>query len=883
MNIINKLTLRQLKKNKRRTTVTVLGVVISVTMIMAVMTIGISFLDMFKRAVVMQSGSWEAEYYNVATSDIKTIEDHKKVKDVALVDKQGVASITDLGLSDKLNKSYVEVFALNEQAQQMYSVQLLEGRLAQNNDEIVIPESYTIEQNKEKLKLGDVVTLQLGERVAYNADGQVLQDYKLTHNVDKLDNQYRDGTHEKLENVSGHQFTIVGVVKDSVWDVAWGGSQIALTSLNEQALTGDATIDIVGTTYSENSRAIFDIMEGIANDINVEYRIHHDLLRYNLLSSVDSLQITIYGLTGIIMFIVIVGSISLIYNAFGISVADRSKYLGMLASVGATKRQKRNSVLFEAGIISLVSIPLGLLAGYVGLLLTFNVINRILKNLDMINVDLGLEVLITPATILLATLVSLLTIFISAWLPARRASKITAIEAIRMSHDVKITKRQVKNNRLVRMIFGLEADIALKNLKRNKRRYQVTVFSLVISIVLFISASYFTHMMQKGNELATSDINFQVSASVYYDKAVNFDRHELINNSEIYDYAFVSAQNVEVDVAYEHINEGLKQHIEAGKMAANDNGTVTYKALVYALDDESFNEYVKEQHLEQMEWQNEDQLNAILVNHTVYSSQLSDKKVEDILLKDANNMSISPYKESENAAGQSEKLELPEITIASVVSEPPIWLESSGSISTLILVMPESQLSIFSKPILDNWVDFDVYIQSENPSKVAQYLLGLQPENVKMQVWNIEEYGDKVNGIIVILNIFTYGFIALITFISLANIMNTISTGIQLRKREFAMLRSMGMTEKGFYRMINYESIFYGIKSLLYGIPISLAFIYFMYWSMSQSMGFKFEIPWLSYIIAIVGIFIIVTIVMYYAGSKVKKGSIVEAIKQENS
>lgn len=883
MNIINKLTLRQLKKNKRRTTVTILGVVISVTMIMAVMTIGMSFLDMFKRAVVMQDGAWEAEYYNVAASDLNTIENTKKVKDIALIDKQGVASVEDLGLNGKLNKSYVEVFALNKQAEQMYSVQLIEGRLAQNPNEIVIPESYTLDQNKGKLNIGDTVALQLGQRVAYNGNGEVLADINLTHSVDKIDNMYRDGTHEKLEGTSEQVYSIVGIVKDSVWTVAWGGSQIVLTTFDENVIADDTQIDIVATTFSEKTRAIFDIMESISKDLNVEYRIHHQLLRYDLLTSVDSLQVTLYALTGIILFIVIVGSISLIYNAFGISVADRSKYLGMLASIGATKRQKRNSVLFEAGMISLISIPVGLIAGYAGLLVTFNVINRVLKKTEMINSNLNLEVIITPATILLAILVSLITIFMSAWLPARRASRISAIDAIRMSHDVKITKRQVKNNRLVRLIFGLEADIALKNLKRNKRRYQVTVFSLIISIVLFISASYFTAMLQKSNDLATTEINYQVSASVYHESSINFDRNELINNSEVTDFAFVSLQNVQFDITSDYFSEGLKQHIEAGKMAVNEDGTVTYRALVYSLDDENFNTYVSEQQLQGVEWRNPNQLNAILINHTVYSSKIAEKKVEDVLLKNAQNLSISPFKENEDASGEIEKIALPQLTIASVVSELPAWITSSGSISTLVLVMPESQLKVFSEPLEDIWVEYDAYMQSENPSKVAQYLLGMQPENVKMRVWNIDQYGDQIKGVIVILNIFTYGFIALITFISLANIMNTISTGIQLRKREFAMLRSMGMTEKGFYRMINYESIFYGVKSLMYGIPISFVFIYLMYLSADQSMGFKFEIPWLSYFIAIVGIFVIVMLVMYYAGAKVKKGSIVEAIKQENS
>jgi len=884
MNIINKLTVRHLRKNKRRTLVTIFGVIISVAMIMAVTTIGISFLDMFKREVIVSEGAWEADYKQVQLEKLNFITENEHVKDVALVDKHGFAHIEELGINKKLNKSYIEIYAIDDTAYQMYSVQLVEGRQPQNSQEIAIPERLLMAQNEGIISLGDEITLSLGKRQALDKDGNVLEDFELSTSNDSLNRYNPEGMTEELVNAQERSFTVVGIIKDTIWEVGWGGSHVAITAFNDQ-LISENSIDTVGVTFKEKKRAIFDHMKAIAISGDFKYSSHSSLLRYNLLSANDSLQTTIYALTGIIMFIVIIGSVSLIYNAFGISVADRSKYLGMLASVGATKRQKRNSVLFEAALISLVSIPLGLLGGYIGIKVTFDVITSILNNLKILNLNVGLEVVVTPVSILLSVIISLLTIFISSWLPARRASRISAIDAIRMSHDVKITKRQVKNNRLVRKIFGLEADIALKNLKRNKRRYQITVFSLMISIILFISASYFSSLLVKGNSMASEGINYDLEVYTYNEWLEDIDYTKIVGYPEIEQYAIIKMQNPYAKLPSKYFNDGLKKHIDAGILEAQEDGSFEYEVSIFALDEKGFNEFIEKNNLSTIDWESEDQLRAVLLNRIVYTSVVDEKKVEEAVLKNPLELQLPiQMADYSNIQDPNEELQYKteHIQIAAAVDEAPFGVDAPYSLRTLHIVMPQTQFEKLNERYGYKIVNENVYIKTDSPDEVQQFILEQDFGKVEVTVWNVNEYRKQTEGIVLILNIFTYGFIALITFVSLANIMNTISTGLQLRKREFAMLRSMGMTEKGFYRMINYESIFYGLKALLYGIPISIGLNYLMYRSMNNTMDFKFELPWKYYIIAIVGIFFIVGIVMYYAGAKIKKGSIVDAIKLEN-
>ena len=135
---------------------------------------------------------------------------------------------------------------------------------------------------------------------------------------------------------------------------------------------------------------------------------------------------------------------------------------------------------------------------------------------------------------------------------------------------------------------------------------------------------------------------------------------------------------------------------------------------------------------------------------------------------------------------------------------------------------------------------------------------------------------------LLVVNVFSYGFIVLISLITTANVLNTISTNINLRRREFAMLKSVGITPGGFNRMMNFECVFYGLKALLYGLPLSLLATYLIYLSMSQGLGMAFTLPWTAILIASASVFLVVFVTMMYSMSKIKKENIVDALKNEN-
>lgn len=195
-----------------------------------------------------------------------------------------------------------------------------------------------------------------------------------------------------------------------------------------------------------------------------------------------------------------------IYSSFSISISERGRYLGMLASVGATRKQKRDSVLTEAVLLGIIGIPLGLLLGYLGVFVVTKCIQGLIG--DMLNYGMDMEtvsmrVIVSWPAIAGAVILAAVTIFVSAWIPAARASRITPVEAIRQNRDIKLSRKQVKTSKLTRKLFGFEGELALKNLKRNKKRYRATVISLIFCIALYLSVSSFTEYLKGAYQMAS--------------------------------------------------------------------------------------------------------------------------------------------------------------------------------------------------------------------------------------------------------------------------------------------------------------------------------------------------------------------------------------------
>ncbi|WP_168119022.1 FtsX-like permease family protein [Paenibacillus sp. HB172176] len=875
MNIVNRLTLRHMKHNKRRTLVTIIGVVISVAMITAVATLGVSFLNMMKKEAIATDGLWHVQYKNVNKQQVAAIQEDESTKQLMLVNVQNTSGLGFAKLDglQTPKRPYLDIQAYNTAAFENYPFKVDEGRLPETPEEIVLSNQVAV-YGGVTLAIGDQIEVEAGYRYAFEgkSKGLYLSDTPL-HEID-------GEVVEELKPTVARTYTIVGIIEQPSWTWPLGPSYAAYTYFDESMMGPEDHVQASVVLNKLNDK-LFDHALAFGEDMQLDSTFilfNNNLLRYYGLTNNDGLQSMLTSLSVIIISIIIIGSVALIYNAFAISVSERSRHLGMLSSVGATNRQKRNSVFFEGVVIGLIAIPLGFICGLIGIGITFFFINSMIQN--ALGVTAKLTVTVTPWSIAIACLVSILTLFISTYIPARKASRISAIDAIRQSQDVKLTGRKVRTSKLVRLLFGIESEIGLKNMKRNKRRYQATIFSLVISIILFMSVSVFTDNLKKSVRLSQDNANYDIQITVNKDEAGNAFLDRIRTMDEVKNMTIMMRMDAYAWFDQEQIADELQEEVAAFPDRL-ENGKMQYNIVLHSLDDASLKAYAEQTDASYDQLMDTSNPSAIVIDTIKYRDDVNRKFIvtEAVHQKVGNQIQLF----ERDFEGNNPK-DISPIGIEALTDQLPMGIVRSylGSLDVVVSEPVLKAIAASTQTSDEDVVHFaqSIYVSSSKPIQTQQDIEQLKQDNI--YVYNVYQSRQRDEQTILLMSVFTYGFILLITAISVANIFNTISTSIALRKREFAMLRSVGMTPKSFNKMINYESIFYGVKALLYGIPLSIIVMILIHRAMMNSFSFSFELPWMSLLIVVVAVFFIVGSAMVYASAKVRKERIIDALKQEN-
>lgn len=880
MNIINKLTLRHLRLNKKRTLVTIIGVIISVAMITAVATCAASFMGMLQQHAIASSGAWHVRYLGVPAKNIDIIADDKDTKNIAVTKPVGYAKLPD---SRNAYKPYLYLDSYDADALEKYPLTLVEGRLPAAADEIVL--SKHIETNGGvPVQVGGELTLQLGQRYASGYPEKPLDQ----------NNPYdAEDANEDFKVQQTRTFKVTGIVERPETEPYSAPGFTIITYLDRSTLSDSDTVD-VAVQLGRPSRALYSHAEELAAKAGVptlfdspdsEHTIDYNssLLQYTGVVKSDMMASTIYGLALIIIVIIIVGSISLIYNAFAISVSERSRYLGMLASVGATRRQKRGSVFFEGFAIGLVSIPIGLLCGTVGIGVTFLFVDALVQNVA--GIEESLRLVVSPASILAAVAFSAVTIFISTYRPAVCASRISPIDALRQSQDIKLKGRTVRTSKLTRKLFGFEAELALKNLKRNKKRYRATIFSLIISIVLFLTVTSYTTLARATMELTTDEYNYDLS--VYSHDTENYA--PLLESISYEKAAIRRTLYAETEIAAEKVPTELKEMMDSNLAGQTDAApgtpeTYTYSVNIVSLDEKAMREYVAQAGADYDQLDDAGNPSAILIGRVKYrlNGRFMESAPANLSAGDAQPVSILYYDEESDETQKKPW----NVQIDAVTDALPLGSRVNGDPASLTLVVTPKVFDALTQDLPDSANSREgIFLTSKDPDKTEAEITRFSEQNVmyRLGVTNISANRQEDNQLQKLILVFVYGFIVLITCICVANIFNTISTSVALRRREFAMLKSVGMTPKGFNRMIRFESLFYGLKSLLYGLPLGFLAMYLFYNTLSGAFDVPFTISWGSIAVVVVAVFAIVSVTMLYSSAKMKKENIVDALKEENA
>lgn len=844
MNIVNKLTLRHLKENKGRTVITALGVIISVAMMTAVFVAIASFLNLFADISVLVDGDSVLQISNIDKKQVEILKSDDRIQTVGLSNMENISYRLENRKSNRLGTGSMLV-SDNDNCKLIFTGKY-DGVVPKNSNEIAVEQSF-IDKNELDWKLGDTVTIPVGKRL-------------LSDSADEVNaGEYVTG--ETFESTSNRTFKITAIMHDNYATYQYYNIICGFDSSSEQFSMSDARIKLKELN-SNSLNVIYDIVNevGVSQD---SYSINNEVLDCHFAYDKGGSFAALLPMIAIILVIIIVASVALIYNAFAMSLSERVRYLGMLASVGATKRQKRTSIYFEGFIFGLVGIPLGICAGIVGISITLKFIGNQIISTGMIrglhDDALTMKTVVPLWAIVCIIICSAITIFISSVIPAFKASKITPIDAIRQRQEIKVNARKLRTPRIVRKIFGYEGELAHKNLKRNGRKSRVITVSIALSVVLFLSCNYFCQMFLSASDMQ-NNIPYQVLAGV---EGKNKDKLlkmlETVNGVDDY-YG--------INFSYYAVKEGSSDN--TSNLTDGHHLTASYKNLfkgtcyVYLnlLDDDKFNELCKKNHIDYTDYYGKN-LKAILMNNISHKSD-NNKVFDDSIIGETITM------DNKDSFTVSAQIKYDDSFFA-------CKLNPQGSISFYV---PYSAYSNSSDGFDKDNMIYKVGIETKLHSDVTESIKNNldKGDYESSMVLDMVEHMQTMNAVVYIMEVFVYGFVVLITLITIANTVNTISTGIVSRRKEFAMLKSVGVTPKGFNKMIMLESALYGIRALIFGIPLSILFSFFM----NQSIGsntLPFIINWQLYLIVIAVVFAIICMTMIYSVKKASKNTIVETLK----
>lgn len=842
MNIVNKLTLRHLKENKGRTVITTLGICVSVAMITAVFVAMASFLNLFGEIDQIAGGHRHATFKvnAVQLADLKN-DDRLERVGVSLDNpsyqlenrKSNSAGTGEIYIGDKTN------------LEQMFTGNF-EGAIPEKNNEIAVEQSL-IDKNKLDWKIGDTVLILIGDRYYMENGEKVL-----------LAGSYFGD--EEFEVTEIGEFKITAILHDNPATSARfkivRGLDLSTLTLADGELAS-AYIEVKNLNY-KSLQVIKDIIEDYKIE---EYSIDDDyLVTYFAIDSNSATMQTFLPLVAIILVIIMIASVVLIYNSFGMSLSERVRYLGMLASVGATKQQKKASVYYEGFILGIIGIPVGIGAGILGIGITLKAVGGkiietgMLSGIDSTNMDMNVVVPLWAIAGII--LFSVLTIFISSVVPSRKASAVTPIDAIRQRKEITVKAKGLRSPKIIRKIFGYEGELAYKNLKRNGRKGRVITASIALSVILFFSCNYFCDMFTMSANLET--MPYQVQATVSYDHKDEF-LEKLEDVSDIDNYYCVNNAFFTVD-GQEYSNLRNKDYLTSGYSKFFNQKRYLF---VNIIDDKDFNKLCEDNNIDYKKYYGSEIKGVVLnnVNHKNDSKPFSDKLLDYTFENYEYKVQFTDF----------------------------VKYDAKNS---LLNMNPADSISVYI-PITSY---YNNYVKN-TPDDNFLYMLGVETKAHEQvadsiqEIFDTNELGSKyvsdytenmktMNTVAFVIQVFVYGFIALITLITIANIINTVSTGIAMRRKEFAMLKSVGTTPSGFRKMVVLESAFYGMKALVFALPISAGICFALNYTVGSN-SIPFEIDWIMTLCVIAVVFAVVGTSMLYSVSKLRNDNIVETLKEE--
>ena len=938
MNLMKKLTLKNLKLNRKRTIVTIVGIILATALLSALVTLVSSFQYSMIEYQKQKDGDFHVKFSGVKMSELSEFKNNRNIESTFETMGMGFAKLNGCKNEDK---PYAYVMATDEAGFEKGCFNLIEGRMAKNEDEIVIPRHLKT-NGRIDIKVGDEITLDIGKRYDSNTESVISENCAYEHEAETLTDTVtkrykvvgimeRPGYGMEDYSAAGYTFVTYSDELAAIDNGTKSEASEADTTLTvysrytKKALRNkDAvTADIIGVDEKLFEKANNSSVEMSAEESdrflkemeNAKYDIYMNgyLISYECVFPIDGSFKALFTVAAVVALIIILTSVYCIKNSFNISITEKIRQYGMLASVGATRRQIKSSVKTEAAMLGVVGIPVGTMSGILASFILVKVVNAL--SAGWLNFALSFHTSL-PALIL-AVIMSIATIYFSATGSARRAAKVTPLEAIRNTKEIKIKSAKLKTPAIIGRIWGIGGVISYKNIKRNKKKYRTTVTSIVICSVTFIVISYFMSMAfsMVGMSYASADYNIGINMSCKKDIDIEKFSNLLSGIEGAEDYLVGAGYYFDVDKP-----EYTKEYGEYCGQLYDDSEDVSQEFLITVLNDKSYDKYASDAGIknadtgailvnkgtfdvyneksskyvkEEMELYKYKAGDTIRCGYNVYDDASSDDNAvegDTESSTEINTEDNSGYVDEETINNGVRKTL--DVTIAGVTDKVPTCYNGYGNTS-LLFMNKKGFESLWADGKSGNELKpgnaiYSAYVVAENADEYQDTFEKETEENpeysqISFYVSNMDKQMRDEKSLFTLLGVFAYGLIVVIALIGITNIINTLSTGMELRSREFATLRSIGMTDKQFAGMVRLESVFISVKALVIGVPLGILISYLLCVMMNRmDDAIIYEPPYKAIILCIVVVIMLIYAIMKLSMTKLRHNNIIETIKNEN-
>lgn len=935
MNLMKTLTLKNLKLNRKRTIVTIVGIILATALLSALVTLVSSFQYSMIEYQKQKDGDFHVKFSGVKMSELSEFKNNRNIESTFETMGMGFAKLNGCKNEDK---PYAYVMATDEAGFEKGCFNLIEGRMAKNEDEIVIPRHLKT-NGRIDIKVGDEITLDIGNRYDSNTESVISENCAYEHEAEKLTDTVtkrykvvgimeRPGYGMEDYSAAGYTFVtysdeLVAIDNGTKSEASEADTTLTVYSrYTQKALRNkDAvTADIIGVDEKLFAKANNSSVEMSAEESdrflkemeNAKYDIYMNgfLISYECVFPIDGSFKALFTVAAVVALIIILTSVYCIKNSFNISITEKIRQYGMLASVGATRRQIKSSVKTEAAMLGVVGIPVGTMSGILASLILVKVVNVL--SAGWLNFALSFHTSL-PALIL-AVILSIATIYFSATGSARRAAKVTPLEAIRNTKEIKIKSARLRTPAVIGRIWGIGGVISYKNIKRNNKKYRTTVTSIVICSVTFIVISYFMSMAfsMVGMSYASTDYNIGINMSYKKDIHIDIEKlSKLVSGIEgVDDYLVGAGYDFDVDKP-----EYTKEYGEYCRQVYDNSEDVSQMFLITVLDDKSYDKYASDAGIKNaaagailvnkgtFDVYNEKSLKYVKKEMELYKYKAGDTiecgyNVYDDASSDDNAVEGDTESSTEDNSGYVDEETINngvrktvDVTIAGVTDKVPIGYKSY-SYATLLFMNQKGFESLWadgkSNELKQRYVSYSAYVVAENADEYQDTFEKETEGNpeysqISFSVSNMDKQMRDEKSLFTLLGVFAYGLIVVIALIGITNIINTLSTGMELRSREFATLRSIGMTDKQFAGMVRLESVFISVKALVIGVPLGILISYLLCVIMNRMDGaIIYEPPYKAIILCIVVVIMLIYAIMKLSMTKLRHNNIIETIKNEN-